>query len=694
MKLKNLLVLSVFFAAFISCSKVENTEDKDDKYCKLIIYGETSAQTKAHWNDVNGVYKFSWDKTTIDNADMLTTVFEGNNFISWDSYENCAMTTVTPRENDAKRALLTPINKLPFGVYAGSKVYNIAPINGVNGSTILDREALTSFKVYLKMPNSFVNEGANNLKSLKDYSYIYSESVVSKELTADETETIFKSDNAVFKTVPSFFKMAVKNSLNNEIKVNRLYVRALKNSVEEKLFPNMLVYEATKSGVTISEDATQSGSYYSTLKVNVNSSEILNKGSDNNYYLALLPKDGKDSFKGVNLEFTVYVSIGNKDYKFLIIKSLDKLQSAENGAQFVAGSIYTFNLELKEEDKEETILSHQDGDVELYMKSTKPKYSTFIVSGDGYRAEDLAKGGKMETDMNMAIDSLFKIEPFATYKEYFQVYKVYAESVDSGVSGYTSSGYKERNTKFSARYTGQTSTLFGWDDRMAEAYAAKVPNFNLSETPNSATMLILVNDTKYAGTCNMYSNGFSVSLCPMNHQTYQDSYTGIRSNFKNVVAHEFGGHGFGRFADEYTTPYSGSVPQENIDALISNQRSGDFLNLSATNDSTKVGWKEFFTKPGYEHVGIYEGGYYYPKGVWRSEEYSCMKSNITYYSAYCRYIQYMRIKKTAGESYSLDDFISRDKPEPWKPAPLSKSNYVEIYEDYPPLAPPRYKKVF
>lgn len=48
------------------------------------------------------------------------------------------------------------------------------------------------------------------------------------------------------------------------------------------------------------------------------------------------------------------------------------------------------------------------------------------------------------------------------------------------------------------------------------------------------------------------------------------------------------------------------------------------------------------------------------RGVYRSEQNSCMNNEIPYYSTISRFEIYKRIMEYAGQSWSLDDFIKND----------------------------------
>ncbi len=59
-------------------------------------------------------------------------------------------------------------------------------------------------------------------------------------------------------------------------------------------------------------------------------------------------------------------------------------------------------------------------------------------------------------------------------------------------------------------------------------------------------------------------------------------------------------------------------------------------------------------------VDIYEGGYYYTNGVYRSEDISCMGTHKPYFSAISRESIVKRIMKYAGKEFDLQDFYDKD----------------------------------
>ena len=63
------------------------------------------------------------------------------------------------------------------------------------------------------------------------------------------------------------------------------------------------------------------------------------------------------------------------------------------------------------------------------------------------------------------------------------------------------------------------------------------------------------------------------------------------------------------------------------------QQWGFFENVDLTDRVEDILWSHLINDPDYSYVGVYEGGFYYSKGVWRSEPVSLMNNNIRYINA-------------------------------------------------------------
>ena len=327
--------------------------------------------------------------------------------------------------------------------------------------------------------------------------------------------------------------------------------------------------------------------------------------------------------------------------------------------------------------------THTDGEARLYLEekagAAKPVHLVFI--GDGFIEEDFIDGGAFDKAVETAVDALFGLEPYKSYKEYFRISTVAAYSQERGATVKTDmSNCKamNRNTAFGATLEGGNSTGTSCNYEKVFSYAKKVSGVT-EEVLKNTTVFLLINLDVYAGTCMMEYTGRSVSMCPMG-----------KSSFEAVVCHEGGGHGFGRLLDEYRY-YDSQLPISDKES-IEYWRGGDpyyAYNISLTNDREKVHWKHYFSTPGYEAVSIFEGACLYNFGVWRSEYISCMHDNRLYYNAPSREAIVRRIMKASGSTFDFNAFVAKDhiKSDPTNKSNAQRgNNYVE--EVFPPLAPP------
>ena len=117
--------------------------------------------------------------------------------------------------------------------------------------------------------------------------------------------------------------------------------------------------------------------------------------------------------------------------------------------------------------------------------------------------------------------------------------------------------------------------------------------------------------------------------------------------------------------------------------MLGLREEGFYLNLDFTDDPEKVLWKGFFGLDGYEMVGLFEGGYEYQYGVWRSEENSCMNNNIPYFNAQSRWAIYSRLMNLSGYNTDFEFFIKNDRQQ------TDVRHYaMKTSTEFIPLAPP------
>ena len=291
-----------------------------------------------------------------------------------------------------------------------------------------------------------------------------------------------------------------------------------------------------------------------------------------------------------------------------------------------------------------------DGDVITLNEATQGNGVDVVFMGDCYDAADIAAGNYL-ADIQEAMGHYFDIEPYKTYKDYFNVYAVLGISDDSGMGTLNTI----KDAKFGSTF-GETYLVQPDMDTCFE-YACKAPiDNNLAQT-----LIVLVeNTTEYGGICYMYGDGTALACCPKSADAYP-------YDFRGIVQHEAGGHGFGKLADEYIyhnafistctcTDGCGHVDDFNM-----GKANGWYRNLELTGDMNEVAWSHFIFHPKYSNVvDIYEGGYFHSRGVYRSEPTSCMNNNIPYFSAISRQAMVERIMEYAGEEFDLNEFIAKD----------------------------------
>ena len=291
-----------------------------------------------------------------------------------------------------------------------------------------------------------------------------------------------------------------------------------------------------------------------------------------------------------------------------------------------------------------------DGDVITLNEATKGDGVDLVFLGDCYDAADIAAGNYL-ADLQEAVGHYFAIEPYKTYKDYFNVYAVLGVSDDSGMGTLNTI----KDAKFGSTF-GEKN-LVQPDMNTCFEYACKAPiDNNLAQT-----LIVLVeNTTEYGGICYMYGDGTALACCPKSADAYP-------YDFRGIVQHEAGGHGFGKLADEYI--YHNAFISTctctdgcgHVDDFNRGKANGWYRNLELTGDMNEVAWSHFIFHPKYSNVvDIYEGGYFHTRGVYRSEPTSCMNNNIPYYSAISRQAMVERIMEYAGETFDLEEFIAKD----------------------------------
>ena len=288
-----------------------------------------------------------------------------------------------------------------------------------------------------------------------------------------------------------------------------------------------------------------------------------------------------------------------------------------------------------------------------------------VILGDGYDAKNISDGDYL-ANIRQEVEYFFGIEPYTTYRDYFNVYTAFPLSTETGVGTVNTIRYNRFNTT----YTGGVGLRADYDEIFQ--YALNAPTVT-EQNLNQTLIIIVPNSTDYGGICQMWEDGSAIAFCP------QSTY-GYPLDSRGVIQHEAGGHGFGKLGDEYIyhnefIDFCQCTCCGHVDAINWAKSLGWYDNLSLTGKMHEVPWSHLIFDDRYSDiVDIYEGGFMHNRGVFRSEQNSCMNNDIPYYSTISRESIVKRIKRYAGETYSFEEFVANDKRE----AGVVTRSYVDI----------------
>lgn len=324
----------------------------------------------------------------------------------------------------------------------------------------------------------------------------------------------------------------------------------------------------------------------------------------------------------------------------------------------------------------------QDGLVHTLQSASKGNGIDIVLMGDGY-SDRLIADGTYARDMNAAMDNFFTEEPYKSFRDHFNVYYVTAVSKNDVFE-------KGASTAFESHF-GDGTLVEGNIDTVLEYTNMAIDDERMDE----ATVIVLVNSVRYAGTCYMYmydsmfgdyGHGLTISFCPM----AEDETT-----FAQIIQHEAAGHGFAKLGDEYSNMFSRTIPDYEVETLNTMEAYGWYRNIDVTDDPGAVKWSHFLNDSRYEceGLGVYEGSFTYEFGVYRPSWQSIMRHNIGGFNAPSREAIYYRIHKLAYGSqwdYYYEEFAEYDarnrKTTTKAGGAVLRPDYVD--KDFVPLAPP------
>ena len=315
----------------------------------------------------------------------------------------------------------------------------------------------------------------------------------------------------------------------------------------------------------------------------------------------------------------------------------------------------------------------QDGQVTRIHSATVGKGIDVVFVGDAFADKDQDLFNKY---VELGKEAFFTEEPFRSTKDRFNIYRIGSVSKNGIIT------QEGGDTKFSAQF--EQGTYVGGDNNLVNSFVkASIPSVDLTKT----IIFVIINKAKYAGTCHMYSNNQAVCYVPLCRN---------ENEYAQTLRHEGCGHGFGKLADEYFYDSMGRIPDDKVSELKKWKgfAYGFYENVDLTSDPNTILWSKFISDSRYSgKVGVYEGGYTYPYGVYRPTDNSIMRYNTGGFNAPSREAIYKKIMKFSegnAWTYDYETFVAFDAPArsaeavtraAAQCAAVDKANFI-------PLAPP------
>lgn len=244
----------------------------------------------------------------------------------------------------------------------------------------------------------------------------------------------------------------------------------------------------------------------------------------------------------------------------------------------------------------------------LLHNDSPEKCIDVAILAEGYTLQEIQT---FYEDADIACKSIFDHEPFKSMKKRFNIVAVASPSTDSGVSVPRLNEWK--HTAFGSHF----STFYS--DRYLTTSRVKAIHDALAGIPYEH-IIILANTEEYGGGGIYNSYTLTTAHHPM---------------FRPVVVHEFG-HSFGGLADEYfydndvmtdTYPLDIEPWEQNISTQVDFAAKWKDMLSENTPVPTPAEVSENYP------TGVYEGGGYSAKGIFRPAENCRMRTNE--YPAFC-----------------------------------------------------------
>jgi len=336
---------------------------------------------------------------------------------------------------------------------------------------------------------------------------------------------------------------------------------------------------------------------------------------------------------------TVSPSSGSYKEELTVTVSANSGETREGRIVFrLKGKDYTTYTTIRQVGSDEY---KEDAQVVLQEATVGSQAIPIFIVGEGYGAEDIASGKYLE-DMKEQMEHLFSTEPYKTYRDYFTVSTAYACSPQSGMGGLTK--FSNNNNKV-------------W--QYAKQHGTGISDERQSQT----AILVLCNTNAYGNRTDLWDNGLSFSWLGKTDDIYPYDQRGD-------VLHHLGGRGIGKLGPEYVNHFTFmkacGCPGCNMTNEYNHAREkGWWQNVSTTPKMTELPWYHLIFDERYaSQVDVYEGALNHARSTYRSENQSVMGAvHVYYYNTISREEIVRRILTAAGETYTFEKFVEKDKME-------------------------------
>lgn len=285
------------------------------------------------------------------------------------------------------------------------------------------------------------------------------------------------------------------------------------------------------------------------------------------------------------------------------------------------------------------------------QSSSKGGGIDIVFVGDGFDARAISSGDYL-TQVEEQMKAFFAIEPFTSYRDYFNVKVCFPLSQETGVN--TANTW--RNTKFETYYAGPSTCSLGLLEcfNPDEVFDYVVKHAGIHSNDMWKTLIVMaLNSDEYGSNSMIADSGAAIAIVGRSADPYPMDSRGI-------MQREACGISFGKLGSERATKIAYLTKFER-DVLKSNNARGWNMNLSVSGNVHEVWWKDFIFDPAYsDKVDVYEGGLNKTRGCFRSEINSCMNFGIPYFSLAARYDMVKRIMNYAGEEFTEAKFRAKD----------------------------------